>query len=259
MRNDSSPSGAGLIQRRHQAIEFMLNGEPPLAVARACGLSLTAVNRLASRFRKGGWPALVALGDGPLPSKQRRLSNAQEEDIIHAMRTGTPEDLGMEGPLWDRRAVMELMFQRTGHIMTRSTVNGYLKRWGFLRARSNRHAMSDDPVSMRAWRKATYPLILADARISAHEVQWLSAWPLGPQDLHVLMVSTSRGHAQWRVHAGPVDGTALLAFVEGLHRSHGGGLTILMLPELYDLCHKNLVRRHPSGVRIHPLPRHGSN
>lgn len=251
-------SDGGLERRRQQAIELIMRGETPFAVAQACGLSLTALNRLTARFRSGGWPAVTALGNGPLPGKQRRLTPQQEQELIASIASHAPHELGLAGTLWDNATVLELVVRTTGQRLTRSTMNGYLRRWGFVRSRSTRHALSGDPQILRHWRRSTYPLVLAEARTSMNEVHWLSAWPSAHHtEGHVLLVSTSRGHTRWAVQAGPLDGGSIARFIEGLAHGQEGGLTIILPHRLHGLVGPLLDPAIGPRVRVHPLPRLG--
>jgi transposase len=80
------------------------------------------------------------------------------------VRETTPDELGLSGFLWTRDAVAELIAQRYGVWLARTTVGGYLRGWGFSPQRPQRRALEQDPVAVGRWLAETYPAIRDQAK-----------------------------------------------------------------------------------------------
>jgi Winged helix-turn helix len=69
--------------------------------------------------------------------------------------------------------VAELIGQRDGRWLARTTVGGYLRGWGFSPQRPQRRALEQNPAAVRRWLAETYPAIRAQARREGGVVLWL--------------------------------------------------------------------------------------
>src|ERR687897_399779 len=75
--------------------------------------------------------------------------------------------------LWTREAVSELISQRYGLLLARTTVGAYLRGWGFSPQRPQHRALEQNPAAVRRWLAETYPAIRAQARREGGVVLWL--------------------------------------------------------------------------------------
>src|SRR5918994_4474863 len=75
--------------------------------------------------------------------------------------------------LWTREAVSELISQRYGLLLARTTVGAYLRGWGFSPQRPQHRALEQNPAAVRRWLAETYPAIGARARREGGVVLWL--------------------------------------------------------------------------------------
>ena len=89
------------------------------------------MNRWIRRYREGGWAGLAEQRRGRRPGEQVALTEHQQGELIALVRESTPDQLGLPGFLWTRDAVSELIRQRYGLWLARTTVGGYLRGWGF--------------------------------------------------------------------------------------------------------------------------------
>jgi transposase len=159
-----SPPAAAQAALRHRAVRAVLDGMTQAEVARVFGVHHNAVNRWVKRYREGGWPGLGEQRRGRRPGEQPALSELQQQEIIALVRESTPDQLGLPGFLWTRDAVAELIGQRYGRWLARTTVGGYLRGWGFSPQPPQRRALEQNPAAVGRWLAETYPAIRAQAR-----------------------------------------------------------------------------------------------
>jgi transposase len=115
---------------RTRAVRAVLNGMTQAQAAWVFGVHHNAVNRWVKRYREGGWSGLSERRRGRRPGEQAALAEPQQQEVIALVRDATPDQLGLAGFLWTREAVAELIAQRSGRWLARTTVGAYLRGWG---------------------------------------------------------------------------------------------------------------------------------
>jgi transposase len=168
----SLPAPAQAVLRT-RAVRAVLDGRTQAQAARVFGVHHNAVNRWVKRYRQGGWDGLSERRRGRRPGEQAALSEPQQQEVIALVRETTPDQLGLAGVLWTREAVAELIGQRSGRWLARTTVGGYLRGWGFSPQRPQRRALEQNPAAVRRWLAETYPAIRARAKREGGVVVWL--------------------------------------------------------------------------------------
>ena len=83
--------------------------------------------------------------------------------------------------LWTAQAVRGLIHQKFGKTLGLSTMQLYLKRWGFPR-RSLRAERRSDPQKIAAWLEQDYPSIAARAKREKAVIYWGDETGVGNQD-----------------------------------------------------------------------------
>ena len=126
---------------RSRAVRAVLEGMTQAEAARVFGVHHNAVNRWIRRYREGGWAGLGEQRRGRRPGEQAALSESQQQELMALVRETTPDQLGLAGFLWTGEAVAELIGQRYGLLLARTTVGGYLRGWGFSPQRPQRRAL----------------------------------------------------------------------------------------------------------------------
>src|SRR4029453_9071798 len=168
----SLPSAAQAALR-NRAVRAVLDAMTQVEAARVFGVHHNAVNRWIKRYREGGWAGLSERRRGRRPGEQPALSELQQQEIIALVRDATPDRRARAGFLWTRGAVSELISQRDGLLLARTTVGGYLRGWGFSPQRPQRRALGQKPAAVRRWLAETYPAIRAQAKREGGLVLWL--------------------------------------------------------------------------------------
>jgi transposase len=165
--------GAAQAALRIRAVRAVLDGMTQAQAARVFGVHHNAVNRWIKRYREGGWDGLSERRRGRRPGEQAALSEPRQQEVIALVRDATPDQLGLAGLLWTREAVAELIAQRYGLWLARTTVGAYLRGWGFSPQRPQRRALEQHPVAVARWLVEEFPAICAQARREGGMVLWL--------------------------------------------------------------------------------------
>jgi transposase len=265
---------------RNRAVRAVLDGMTQAAAARVFGVHHNAVNRWVKRYREGGWAGLGEQRRGRRPGEQAALSQHQQQEVMALVRESTPDQLGLPGFLWTRDAVAELIGQRYGLLLARTTVGGYLRGWGFSPQRPQRRALEQNPAAVRRWLAETYPAIRAQAKREGGVVLWLDemgirsdaaagrSWaPVGQTPVikrtgkrfRVNMISavSNAGTLRFRLFTGSFSGPVFIDFLGRLLRDCGGRKVHLIVdghPVHRAKAVSAWVGRHAERIQLHFLP-----
>jgi len=241
--------GAAQAALRKRAVQAVLDGMTQAQAARVFGVHPNAVGRWMKRYRDGGFHALAERRRGRRAGEQAALSASQQQEVIALVRDSTPDQLGLTGFLWTREAVAELIAQRYGTRLARTTVGAYLRAWRFSPQKPQRRALEQDPVAVARWLAETYPAIRAQARRESGVVLWLDE--LGVRSDYAAGRSWAPvGHTPVIKRTGKRFGVNLISAI-----SNGGLLRFRLFtesfrgPVLVDFLHR-LVRDLP-GRKVH--------
>jgi transposase len=100
------------------------------------------------------------------PGPAELISVEDRGTLFAAMADYTPEELFIEGRLWTRQAVVELIRLVVGVDMTEQGVGLRLRRHGFTPQRLARRTCQQQPAAVRTWLDEDYPAIEARAKLS---------------------------------------------------------------------------------------------
>ena len=141
-------------------------------IAELLGVRRETVSRWVTAYRQGGLDAVPGCRPGRPVGSGRLLSDAQAEHIQRLLCTQQPDELGIPAPLWNRRAVRDLIRQEYGIDLAVRTVGSYLARWHFTSKVPNRHRRDRDPEDVDEWVEQTYPAIAQRAEAEGATVLW---------------------------------------------------------------------------------------
>src|SRR6266571_3598783 len=141
-------------------------------VADLLGVSRETVSRWWSAYHAGGVDALPHDRSGRPAGSGRTLTDTQAAHLQQLLDSRTPEEVGVAAPLWNRRAVRELIRKEYGITMPVRTVGAYLRRWGYTAKRPRRHRKDQDPEEVRQWLEETYPAVEARAAAEGATIHW---------------------------------------------------------------------------------------
>jgi transposase len=265
---------------RNRAVRAVLDGMTQAQAARVFGVHHNAVNRWIKRYREGGWAGLSERRRGRRPGEQPALSELQLQEIIALVRDATPDQLGLAGFLWTREAVSELISQRYGRWLARTTVGGYLRGWGFSPQRPQRRALEQPPAAVRRWLAETYPAIRAQAKREGGVVLWLDemgvrsdaaagrSWaPIGKTPVikrtgkrfrvNLISAIANAGRLRFRLFTGSFTAAVFIDFLRRLLRDCGGRKIHLIVDGHPVHRAKRVsawVGRHADQIQLHFLP-----
>jgi transposase len=275
-----SLSGAAQAALRKRAVRVVLEGMTQAQAARVFGVHPNAVNRWIKRYRDGGWDGLGERRRGRRAGEQPALAVPQQQEVVALVREATPDQLGLPGFLWTREAVGELIGQRYGLWLARTTVGGYLRGWGFSPQRPQRRALEQNPAAVRHWLVTEYPAICAQARREGGVVVWLDemgvrsdaatgrSWaPVGQTPVikrtgkrfRVNMISaiSGAGMLRFRLFTGSFTGPVFVDFLGRLLRDCGRRKVHLIV-DGHPVHRAKLVSawvgRHAERIELHFLP-----
>jgi len=100
-------------------------------VAEICECSQRHVQSTWKKYQEKGVSAIKAVKMGRPKGKGCKLTPEQETKIIQIITDKTPAQLELEGHLWDRKAVSELVWQQFNIKMPLSTMGHYISKWDF--------------------------------------------------------------------------------------------------------------------------------
>jgi transposase len=265
---------------RNRAVRAVLDGMTQAQVARVFGVHHNAVNRWVKRYRQGGWDGLSERRRGRRPGEQAALSESQQQEVIALVRDATPDQLGLPEFLWTREAVAELITQRYGVGLARTTVGGYLRGWGFSPQRPQRRALEQNSAAVARWLATEFPAIRAQAKREGGMVLWLDemgvrsdaaagrSWaPVGQTPVikrtgkrfrvNLISAVSNAGRLRFRLFVGSFNGPVFIDFLRRLLRDCGGRKVHLIV-DGHPVHHAKLVSAwvtgHADRIELHFLP-----
>ena len=272
--------GAAQAALRTRAVQAVLDGLDQAEAARVFGVHRNAVNRWIKRYRQGGWDGLSQRRRGRRAGEQAALSERQQQEVITLVRETTPDELGLPGFLWTRDAVAELIAQRYGVWLARTTAGRYLRGWGFSPQKPQRRALEQNPVAVARWLEEEYPAIRVQARQEGGMVLWLDemgvrsdaaagrSWaPIGQTPVikrtgkrfrvNMLSAISNAGMLRFRLFVGSFNGPVFIDFLRRLLRDCGGRRVHLIV-DGHPVHRAKLVSawvgRHAEQIELHFLP-----
>src|SRR6266498_5144881 len=272
--------GAAQAALRNRAVRAVLDGMSQVEAARVFGVHPNAVNRWIKRYREGGFQGLAERRRGRRPGEQPALSTPQQQEVVALVRETTPDELGLAGFLWTREAIAELIAQRYGVWLARTTVGGYLRGWGFSPQKPQHRALEQDPVAVARWLSEEYPAIRAQAKREGGVVLWLDemgvrsdaaagrSWaPVGQTPVikrtgkrfgvNLLSAISNQGLLRFRLFTGSFAGPVLVDFLRRLVSDLADRKVHLIL-DGHPVHHAKLVSawigQRPTRIELHFLP-----
>jgi transposase len=100
-------------------------------VAGICECSVRHVYSTWRKYQAGGIDAIKSVKMGRPKGSGCKLTPRQEKQIKKILTEKRPNEVKLEGYLWDRKAVSELVKQKYKVILPLSTTGHYLAKWNF--------------------------------------------------------------------------------------------------------------------------------
>jgi transposase len=157
---------------RVRALRGIERGFSQAVVAELLGVAPDTVSRWWTAYVAGGLEALPHDRTGRPVGTGRTLSDEQAAHLQQLIDTTSPADSDIAAPLWNRRAVRDLILKEYGLRMPIRTVGEYLRRWGYTAKKPSRHGRKQDPDEVNEWLERIYPDIEKQAQAEGATIIW---------------------------------------------------------------------------------------
>ncbi|MGI5171108.1 helix-turn-helix domain-containing protein [Spirillospora sp. CA-253888] len=148
-----------LEELRFRAIRWVEEGARPREVAERLGLRRSTVYGWLAAYREGGAGALRAR---PVPGRPPKLTWGQLREVLARVAGQGPRELGLDGELWTRAELCELLRRDLGVQVAPVTLTRLLERAGLTAARPL--GATDLPPALARWRAERLPRLREAAK-----------------------------------------------------------------------------------------------
>jgi len=264
-----------LEEKRRQAHRLRKRGMTRAEIGDIVGVHADTVGRWLKLS-----PKQLEVNRGGRKLGQCRHLTADEEKRIRCLITDkAPDQLKLNYALWTRKAVMELIKQKTGIMMPIRTVGEYLKRWGFTPQKPVKRAYEQNPKAVQRWLDERYPEIQARAKAEKAEIYWgdetgmrndsqhergyapkgkTPVVKLNAKRVSVNMISAvnNQGKVRFRVFEGTMNADLLIDFCKRLIK--GAGRKIYLILDNLRVHHAKVFKawlaKHTDDIEVFYLP-----
>lgn len=247
-----------LEQIRREAIKRVGSGELPSKVIASYGFCRTTIYKwLRATDGAPGEPG--RLDSTTASGRPPRLDRSQEHIVFAAISGKAPAHHGLEGHLWTRQLVAELI-QRRFHIKLGVTaVGNLLARLIPRRDSPPFRPQKNDARALKRWRAEVYAPLLRRAKSRGAEILW---WcyppPAGPQSVEARSAaSVDVKGAFWISHwEGELNGETLVRLISAMLEGRKRTLYLVLdnLPQHKSAELKQYVKSTNGMLELHLLP-----
>jgi transposase len=129
--------------RRKTAFEMMDEGYTRKAIAHRVHVSISTLSEWRSSRKEIESNGYHRNKRGR-QDEQKILSDAQQEEIVSALKDTLPDDHGISAFLWSRKAISEFVQKEYDILLIPQRVSVYAQRWGFSPQRPKKQALEQD-------------------------------------------------------------------------------------------------------------------
>lgn len=149
-------------EKRKSVVEaIIIRQEPVHLVARVYKLPQRTVFDWLSRYRSGGWDALI---EGKRSGRKRKLSADDMKWLYDAVTMGNPLNYQFEFCLWTLNVIREMIASERGIKLSKSSVSRLLGHLGLSPQRPIYKSYKQDPKKIEKYINTTFPDIARQAK-----------------------------------------------------------------------------------------------
>lgn len=247
-----------LEEMRMVAVQRMKEGESPADVAASFGFHRSWAFKCRAAARGSGRGAR-ALRSSKGTGRPRKLTAAQERQVLRWVNGKNPQQYGFDFGLWTRQIVQALVRQRFEVDLSLASVGAVLARLGLTAQKPLQRAYQRDPQAIEHWQRETYPALARQARKDGAEIFFWDESGFRADAVHgktwgrrgQTPVVHCPGQRQGVSAASAVNAKGAFWF-----QTYQGGLN----GELFVQLLKNMMRRRKKPLRLvlDSLPAHKS-
>lgn len=167
---------------RQRAVLLVEKGATHREAARAVGVHRGTVSRWCGAFRRDGTSGLERRKRGRRVGDQLMLTEVEARRVRGWIANKCPDQMQLPFALWTAQAVRGLIYKKFGKTLGLSTMQLYLKRWGFSAQKPLTRATQREPQKIAAWLEHDYPSIAARAKREKAAIYWSDETGICNQD-----------------------------------------------------------------------------
>jgi len=152
-----------LEEMRILAVQRMAGGEHPNDVAVSFGMHRSWAYKVRSQARGRG-RVVRALRSSKGTGRPRKLTRAQEQQVLRWINGKNPMQYGFDFGLWTRNLVRELVQREFDVTLSLASIGTMLARLNLTPQKPLQRAYQRDPEAIGRWQRDTYPSIARQAR-----------------------------------------------------------------------------------------------
>jgi transposase len=159
------------FMREYIAMKFAFGDKSP-KISSDLNVQLHYVERICRAIRLKGKESIAIKKMGrPIGSNEILKSN-QEAEIQRMLLETTPDNHGYKGFLWDNALIRRLIRDKIGVEICRTTLDDYLKRWGFTAQRPVIYNRQQNEAAVEKWLNEDFPALKERAKEEGGEIFW---------------------------------------------------------------------------------------
>ena len=167
---------------RVRAVFLVEKGATHIEAALAVGVHRGTVSRWCGAFRRNGTSGIEKGKRGRRAGDQLILTEVEARRVQRWIRDKMPDQMQLPFALWTAQAVRELIHKKLGKTLGLSTMQLYLKRWGFTSQKPLTRATQRNPQKIATWLEQDYPSIAARAKRDKAVIYWSDETGICNQD-----------------------------------------------------------------------------
>src|SRR6202022_3664797 len=152
-----------LEEMRILAVQRMAEGEHPNDVAASFGMTRSWAYKVRAQARGRG-RGVRALRSSKGTGRPRKLTRAQEQQVLRWINGKNPMQYGFDFGLWTRNLVRELVRREFGVTLSLASIGTMLARLNLTPQKPLQRAYQRNPEAIERWQHDTYPAIARQAR-----------------------------------------------------------------------------------------------
>jgi transposase len=138
------------------AVERVLAGEKPSAVAKSFGIYRTSIYKWLRAYKKRGWEALRGTAaKGPTP----KLTEGQKKQVRRWIIGKDPRQYGFDFGLWTRSIIAEMIHDKFDVSLTLPSIGHLLTSLDITPQKPLRRAYERDEKEVLRWKEQKYPAL----------------------------------------------------------------------------------------------------
>ncbi|MDR0379600.1 MAG: IS630 family transposase [Candidatus Accumulibacter sp.] len=261
-----------LEEMRLLAVQRMAEGAHPDEVAASFGMHRTWAYKIRALARDHGVNALrSSKGTG----RPKKLSAAQEQQVLYWIDGKSPRHYGFDAELWTRQTAGERILREFGISLSLASVGALLARLKLTSRKPLPSVYRQTPQAIERWRQQSYPLIARQAHEKNAEIcfwdesELLSDTAKGAknqahptqdsgseQNLHAARAVSAKGAFWVATCTGELTGALFVELLEKLmrHRKKSLHLVVSGQPVHREAVVENYVADTNGKLSLHFLP-----